>query len=676
MDSLRIRVIEQFLRESFQVFEQRIVALLLLLTVWIIISLLMVKYGTAFGSYLSRKIPFDAVKFPRFTYDKHISRFFIWLLFTLPVLTIGSQLIFITFITRPNIIYSNPYAGSTMASEIPEYEIQFDLPVDTDNIKFKMSPQIDGKWEYEKIWKSSLVRKVSFKPDHSILPDQRVVIYITGLRTKWDNGKLHEQPLEFNSPTIPQILSTNPKEGSTDFSPESNIEVNFDSPLGQFTEVDYTISPYTEHEVKKVDEKTHIIQLKNELLLDQEYQIVAKRSVRQYRLENNEEIIRGEPIQILDLKFKTAGNPLVESYSPKGNAVNPEESFKAVFTQTMIQDQVEKNFSITPEIKGEITWVDQRTFIFTPENQFQKNTTYKIIFSKGIEGTVFGETKEDINIEFKTAGEVKILSISPLDGSNAVEISSEISIEFDQPVDRQSVEDRFQIYPAIEGTFSWSKNLMKFLPSHNFGYETRYTISIQPGIKSVYGEDSTEEFSYSFTTKGQLTTIDFPMYLQQSNFTCGVVSGRMVLAYYGINLTEQQLVDQIGFNGDPEIGLVYNYGLHPEPIADLFGSYGLTTQVMTNWNVQGIANEIEQGRPVIVWWFNQMSQRSGPFTLASGSTGYNGMHAEVVYGFRGSVDNPTAFLMRDPWRGHTEYSTEFFIYNWSYINYTALTSSQ
>jgi uncharacterized protein YvpB len=665
VDSIRVRQIEPYIRELAPYFEERVIlfgsllaVILVLMILIIVFQILLLKMGwVKRDGFLGGLLKFSPT--------------ILGTILLIPILFVQSQVTYITFYIRPNIIATYPASGETMQNAEPNYVIEFDLPVDTSNLEFNVSPEIEGEWKMERIYDNyELSRRAVFQPKTSVTPGQPIVLYITGMRSWRSNGKLHEQAVEFSSPPVPNIEKVSIEDGAVNFKLSDDITVEYDSNLGDFVEFKYSISPNIEFEINKTDENIHKIEFLRDLEQDQVYEFKGYRETRVYDLNDNSDIERSDTEEVLSISFTTVSAPLLDSYSPKGSGINPSDPVKAVFDQEMNHEEVEKYFSITPEVSGTISWEDTKTFVFTPDQQFERGQRYSVMFMKGIQSEYTGRTEQDITFSFETAGDTVVTSFTPLNGSTGIERSVTIAVTFNQAVDHNSAQSKFTLTPAANGSFSWEGNTLRFTTSE-LAYFTNYTINIASGVKSIYGIDSKDSYSSIFGTRSNVVTLDFPWYQQQENFTCNVAATRMVLAYYGTNVSETYIKSGLGTGTNPNQNWVPGYGVHVGPVANFISQYR-TAEIKTGWNIVDLAHEIEAGHPVILWWYNRYSQPAGPFTLPSGVTGYNGMHSEVVYGYRGDADNPTAFLVRDPWRGHLEYNASFFKSNWAYMNYTAL----
>lgn len=281
--------------------------------------------------------------------------------------------------------------------------------------------------------------------------------------------------------------------------------------------------------------------------------------------------------------------------------------------------------------------------------------------------------EEDSTITFKTAGVVKAIYFNPRRNGTGVSINQKsVSVTFDQKVDRASAEQRFSISPHIPGSFSWKGNTMIYSLSSGLSYYTRYTISIGPGVQSVYGMDSVQAFSSSFLTEEQVISLKVPLFYQPKGFDCNLYAAKMALAYRGINISADSAKASIGVGEDPNVNWVDGYGVHIGPLSGYIRGFR-SAVVKSGWSVSGLASEIMAGNPSIVYVYNGSSKPYGAYQLeAGGYKAYMGMHSEVVIGFTGSVENPTSIITNDPWKGRRKLPVNTFNGLWNYMGRLAI----
>ncbi len=98
-----------------------------------------------------------------------------------------------------------------------------------------------------------------------------------------------------------------------------------------------------------------------------------------------------------------------------------------------------------------------------------------------------------------------IATLEPVDGSEDVNVSSAITIEFSEPMDPASLETAFRLLSGanlVLGALSLDEQntTMTFEPNADLDPGRNYTISIGPGAKDLAGNQIGSEVSFSFTT--------------------------------------------------------------------------------------------------------------------------------------------------------------------------------
>jgi len=604
----------------------------------------------------------------------HLAPYNLLAVLTLAVLTAA------TIFSRPYILASNPGNGSFMLRADQPLELEFSLPVDIEKLSLNVSPEVAGRWEFERTSLGIPVRwKARFYPEESFFPGKKVVVYVVGLKSLWNPEVIHEQAVEFYSPKVPDIIAVSPADGSRQVPIDTKVEIEYDSVLGEFVEFDFQTSPASSLRVEQNGGTRQILGFEDNLSQSREYKVEVYRTLRSYKVGSGEEIEEievSETEKIEEIVFQTVEAPLVASYRPSGSAVKTGEVVRIVFEQPMDRESVESRFSIAPGVEGTVGWEDERTFLFTPGNGFPKETEYRIAFEPGMRNVYGGVTEKELAFEFETIGKVKVLGISPLNGTYKLDPEkTNVVVEFDQEVDRTSAEKKFSISPSVAGNFVWDGNKMIYTAAGKLSYSKTYTVSVAKGVKTVHGLDSAQEFQSSFTTRDYIVELAVPQYYQNpvtQTFNCNLVAAQMALAYRGVSVTQAQVKSALGVGQNPNASFVEQYGTHTGPIAAYLDSKGISYEIKTGWNLADLAKEIEKGRPVILWWYNRYSQPKGAFTLPGGYTGYKGMHSEVVRGFAGPADNPTKLYVNDPWRGPLVYDRALFLATWAYLNYTAI----
>ncbi len=609
---------------------------------------------------------------PVFFKRQRRSRFVILLTVALTVFVLALSAA--TVFSRPFVRLQTAVQGGYLQEAHQPIEISFTVPINPENVSLHISPEVEGNWIFQDalpFFSGRYKDRAVFVPKESFYPEAKVVVYAVGLKRLFPGGTVHEQSLDFFSPMLPNIKDIYPKDGQENVGIKDPFEITFDAPSGEFVDWTYEISPPISFTIDTASVSKHKLVFSKPLQQDRVYSLSISRAGRSYRVDDFSDVLKGDAELVQKISFKTVASPYVKLFDQQAAGARADSPIKVVFSEAMNPVSVAEKFSLSPATVGTINWEDEKTFVFTPNEEFKRGTDYIIKFLSGMENKFGGTTDRDIELNFSPAGVVAVSSISPKNASYGQSVDlSRIVVEFDQAVDRDSAQNSFSISPNIAGSFSWEGNKMIFSLSRALDYATKYRIQLKKGIKTVYGLDSDKDYNYSFTTKDKTFSLEVPMYYQSETFTCNIAATRMVLASKAVKLSEASIKAAVGEGGDPNVNWVEGYGVHWGPISDFISKYR-TVSVKRNWNVVDLVKEVQKGNPVIIWGHNQLSSL-GVFKLDSGATAYHGMHSVVVKGFVGDVENPSAIIVNDPWRGVRTISVSSFKNLWAYIGNTAL----
>src|SRR5687768_6981256 len=83
-------------------------------------------------------------------------------------------------------------------------------------------------------------------------------------------------------------------------------------------------------------------------------------------------------------------------------------------------------------------------------------------------------------------------------------ITTSLEIVFSEPVDTASAVEAVRMEPAVEGAVNWSGSTMIFTPDDPLELETSYTLTVDPGIRDVTGNEMSEvPPPFEFETAGR-----------------------------------------------------------------------------------------------------------------------------------------------------------------------------
>ena len=172
-----------------------------------------------------------------------------------------------------------------------------------------------------------------------------------------------------------------------------------------------------------------------------------------------------------ELRFSAVGSLEVTNVQPADGAVEvlPGSIVTVLFNRPVaplnaIEDagRLPDPLTFVPPVQGEGEWLNTSIYQFTPDEGFAPATQYTARLSAGLADAGGNAVLEDdFEWTFTTVTPAVIGSL-PADGDIYVSPSPVISLTFNQPMDRQSVEENFRLVnddtgEAIRGQFSWSE---------------------------------------------------------------------------------------------------------------------------------------------------------------------------------------------------------------------------
>lgn len=591
---------------------------------------------------------------------------------------------------HPKISESNPVEESNLTNYGDQITVEFNVPVRIDKLKPSITPEIKGEWVWEPyLGIDSLTKEGYFDMKESPFPDERFVAYIAGINKITDSTE-HEYGFVFYSPKTPEIESTVPANEAENIEREPKIELKFTESVRDAVDIEIITEPELEFKYHYTSDKTIELDLNEPLAQSTDYQIQVLRYPKSVDPFTGETISQKEALEESTFSFKTVKEPGVSEFYPRGNHALSGTNIEITFDLEMERSSVEERIVIEPEIAYELEWLDDTQLIINPVDNLPKDTDYSLKLEKGIKSLVGGTIENEIEHNFKTIGAVRVKDIRPADNSGNVEGSQWIEVKFDQEVNKDSAQSHFSLSPKAAGEFVWEGNTMQFKPN---GYElgTTYTIYISPGIESIHGLQSEEEYRSVFSTRPNAIYLNVPMYFQTRTFSCNINTARMILGWKGKGVPgETSLIAEIGYNpnrsGDQWTGNPYKefvgnadgswgYGVYSQPIQNVLSARGIASAQRSGWNTGDLLREVQQGHAVIIWRYNGVGGGQNISWTASDGTyvnAFNGMHGSVVSGFVGSPDNPSSIRINDPWLGQLWLTPSNFDWYWSYSGRMAL----
>lgn len=201
--------------------------------------------------------------------------------------------------------------------------------------------------------------------------------------------------------------------------------------------------------------------------------------------------------------------PKVTSTYPANNAatVSVMDGIWIEFDTPMDPKSTEEALSLNPPKTFETSWANGNTLLtLTLREDLEYDTVYTLVLGTEAMSALGGHPEEAYKFFFTTEEEPDtkpplITSIIPESGETSIAIDAPIAVTFSEPMDKDSVESAFSIYPSVEGKLVWSDNTMTFYPAVDLDYGASYAIIIDAGAKDLAGNSLEQSYSWEFTTK-------------------------------------------------------------------------------------------------------------------------------------------------------------------------------
>lgn len=178
------------------------------------------------------------------------------------------------------------------------------------------------------------------------------------------------------------------------------------------------------------------------------------------------------------------------------------------FDQPMDQASVAAAFTLDPPVKGELSWPEPDTAVFTPADELELGQTYSVRIADTA-GAVNGQTlQEPVEFAVQATGPLRVTQTIPADNANAVQTDGIVTVVFDKPVvplvssgEQAGLPQPLTFDPPIDGAGEWtSTSIYRFIPDPAFAGATTYTVSVDPTLTDVTGSPLEDAPTWRFTT--------------------------------------------------------------------------------------------------------------------------------------------------------------------------------
>lgn len=202
--------------------------------------------------------------------------------------------------------------------------------------------------------------------------------------------------------------------------------------------------------------------------------------------------------------------PLFTEGGSRQQRVAENSVLRLQFPEPMDRPSTEKHLSLPEDLAGELSW-DGDALMLDPSAPMPMGSEYTITVRAGAKRATGAPLLEDVRFMFVVAGAPSVSARFPAPGSFEVdEREASVVVIFDRPmiplalVQPGSRQAPFpgSIEPQVPGRWRWlGTTTVEFVPEGGLKPASAYTVRVPKGVKSAAGDETTEDFTWSFTTR-------------------------------------------------------------------------------------------------------------------------------------------------------------------------------
>src|SRR3990167_5196687 len=207
---------------------------------------------------------------------------------------------------------------------------------------------------------------------------------------------------------------------------------------------------------------------------------------------------------------------------PQVVSTSPAKDQADVITETNFSNNLDRNtgphvswdLTIEPAVEFDLSEAGQQ-LVSTFKTKLAQTQIYHIVLKRtpqryNLESFSLlekGEPEVVLDLQFTTVKEPLISSFEP--SGEGVLVTTPIKVNFDLPMDKQSVEKGFSLEPALAGQISWEHDSILVYSHSGMEKDKTYKVKLAGGILSIKGGLTQKEYVHEFTTIGYVKVTGF-----------------------------------------------------------------------------------------------------------------------------------------------------------------------
>ncbi len=417
----------------------------------------------------------------------------------------------------------------------------FDQQMDKESVisALSMQPQIPGRFE----WKDN--RTIKWTPEGRLPPAAKVLFSINKeARAAGGMNLAADLELSLETGASLKVNERIPAPGSIEQNPTSPVMVTFNQavmPLGadaqSFTPA-FSLQPPVTGRGEWLNTSSYIFYPEPTMASGAEVTVRLNPN-----LTSSAGMSLDPTIGTEDWVFGTAQPAVLGIFPETEVPVDLDAPFSLTFNQPMNPTSVEENFHLHDkegnEITGSFEWDEQPAKVrFTPKQLLPRGATVFLTLDTGALSAGGSALPERLEVAFSTTPVLDLLRSDPANGSimdNRYSYNTVI-LEFNAPLKRQPLKEQILFKPAIaQENMSLSQDGRTVYISGFFSSDTRYSLTISPGLLDRWGMALGRTIRLSFTTSPPEPSLIVPAQFAGSR-TLFVPPDRPVLTAQAANL--------------------------------------------------------------------------------------------------------------------------------------------
>ncbi|MGH2594125.1 MAG: Ig-like domain-containing protein, partial [Anaerolineae bacterium] len=202
---------------------------------------------------------------------------------------------------------------------------------------------------------------------------------------------------------------------------------------------------------------------------------------------------------------------LVDRAPQRGEEQGTAAPIVLVFDKPMDRKSTEEALSIAPGVPYSVKWEENDTLLkIIPTGEgFDRDATYEVKVGTSAMAANGRNLLQELLFRFKAVGFLEVTQVVPAPDTQAVALTSDITVMFNRPVapltaisEQGSLPQPLALDPPVKGSGEWlNTSIYVFHPGEPLQAGTAYTAKVAAGLSDPSGAILREDYVWSFLTQ-------------------------------------------------------------------------------------------------------------------------------------------------------------------------------